>query len=543
MDTNVLYYGDNLKILQEHILDSSIDLIYLDPPFNSSATYNVLFKEPGGKSSAAQIAAFEDTWQWGLESERALQEIAALPIASDETKEFISVLPKFVGQRTAMRAYLTMMAVRLVELRRVLKYTGSIYLHCDPTASHYLKLLMDTIFGAQNFRNEIVWKRSHAHNSAKRYGPIHDVILFYTRSESYGWSDIRIDYEPEYVNKFFKFDDNDGRGEYWTGDITGAGIRHGESGKPWRGFDPTVKNRHWMYPTAELDRLDAERRVFWPKTPGAWPKLKRYLAETKGVPLQDIFDDIYSLSTMGAPKGERLGYQTQKPLALLERIIQASSNEGDVVLDPFCGCGTAVVAAERLKRKWIGIDVTTLAIGVMEWRLKNMTPAPVYRVVGEPADLTGAIDLFNRDRYQFQWWAVKKIGGQPYGDRKKGADTGIDGYVYYMDEKDKVKKAIVSVKGGGVQVSMIRDLGHVIEREKADIGVFVTLEKPTRPMSEEAALKGFYNSPNGRDYPRLQILTIEEILGGKMAEIPPWIAPIAPPPAAKKVQGKTARLL
>jgi site-specific DNA-methyltransferase (adenine-specific) len=259
-----------------------------------------------------------------------------------------------------------------------------------------------------------------------------------------------------------------------------------------------------------------------------------------GVPLQDLWDD---LPPIGAQAKERLGYQTQKPEGLIGRIIKASSNEGDIVLDPFCGCGTAVVVAEKLKRKWIGIDITHLAIGLMKWRLKNIVPFPSFKVVGEPEDLAGAIELAKQDKYQFQWWAVHKIGGQPYGDKKKGADTGIDGYLYYMDEKDKIKKAIISVKGGGTSVKDVRDLGHVIEREKADIGVFITLEKPTRPMLEEAAMKGFYRSPLGRDYPRLQILTVEEILGGKTPEIPPWIAPITAPAQTKKTKGKTAKLL
>ena len=242
---------------------------------------------------------------------------------------------------------------------------------------------------------------------------------------------------------------------------------------------------------------------------------------------------------------KRLGYQTQKPEALLERIIKASSNEGDIVLDPFCGCGTAIVAAQRLNRKWIGIDITHLAIGLMKWRLKEYDlPCQSFKVIGEPEDLAGAVELANKDKYQFQWWAVHTIGGQPYGDKKKGADTGIDGYLYYMDEKDKIKKAIISVKGGkNTNVSMIRDLGHVIDREKSDIGVFILLEKPTRPMLEEAAMKGFYHSPLGKDYPRIQILTIEEILQGKSPDIPPWIAPIAKPTPLKRVQGKTNRLL
>jgi hypothetical protein len=248
-----------------------------------------------------------------------------------------------------------------------------------------------------------------------------------------------------------------------------------------------------------------------------------------GVPLQNIWTDIPPVNPRAH---ERLGYPTQKPEALLERIINASSNEGDIVLDPFCGCGTAVVAAQKLNRRWIGIDITHLAIGLMKWRLKNLTPPAKFTVHGEPVDLTGAQELANTNKYEFQWWAVSQVGGQPYGNKKKGADTGIDGYLYYMDEKDKIKKAIISVKGGhNATVSMIRDLGHVIDREKADIGIFITMDKPTQPMVTEAAMKGFYHSPLGKDYPRLQILTVEQILAGKMPEIPPWVAPV---PAAAK---------
>jgi len=543
MDTNVLYYGDNLEILRKYIPDDSIDLIYLDPPFNSKATYNVLFKEPTGAPSQAQISAFEDSWHWGLESERALQEIAASPIASAEVKEFMSVLPRLVGRRTDMAAYLTMMCIRLIELRRVLKGTGSIYLHCDPTASHYLKLLMDAIFGTRSFINEIVWKRSYAHSDAKQgakhFGRTHDVLLFYGKGEKRNWNPIYVPYDEEYINTYYKFVDETGR-RFWKDNLTAA-KPGGDTSYEWHGVKPP-KGRYWAYSRKNMERMEIEGKIAYSST--GMPTYKRYLDEMSGRPVQDIWDDIRGLSGLGSGKGQRLGYATQKPESLLERIINASSNEGDVVLDPFCGCGTALVAAQRLNRRWIGIDITYLAIGLMEWRLKNMVPMPVYKVVGEPEDLASAVELADKDKYQFQWWAVTKVGGQPYGDKKKGADTGIDGYLYYMDEKDKIKKAIVSVKGGkNTNVSMIRDLGHVIDREKADIGVFISLEKPTRPMLEEAAMKGFYHSPLGKDYPRIQILTIEEILSGKTPDIPPWIAPITKPPSIKKTQGKTARLL
>jgi len=496
MDTNVLYYGDNLEILQKYISDESVDLIYLDPPFNSNATYNVLFKEPTGAPSQAQISAFEDTWHWGLESERALQEIATSTIASAEVKEFMSVLPKMVGKRTDMAAYLTIMCIRLIELQRVLKDTGTLYIHCDPSASHYLKLLLDQIFKPQNFRREIIWSMetsSGFKSQANMWVRGHDTILMYKKGKNYTFN-----------KNFFRLDER------------------------------TIRR---------YDKVDDEGRqykIYYERDKE--PRIV-YLDHSKGRPITDVWTDIISFQTVNRGP-EYLGYATQKPEALLERIIEASSNEGDIVLDPFCGCGTAIVAAQRLNRKWIGIDITHLAIGLMKWRLKNMSPAPSFKVIGEPKDLASAVELANQNKYQFQWWAVHEIGGQPYGNKKKGADTGIDGYLYYMDEKNKIKKAIISVKAGkNINVSMIRDLGHVIDREKVDIGIFVTLEKPTGPMKKEAAMKSFYHSPLGKDYPRIQILTIEDIFQGKSPDIPPWIAPITAPTPSKKAQGKTARLL
>jgi site-specific DNA-methyltransferase (adenine-specific) len=519
MDTNVLYYGDNLEIMRKHIPDESVDLIYLDPPFNSSATYNVLFKEPSGKSSQAQMSAFEDTWHWGLESEKALQEIAASSIAPAATKEFMSVLPNLVGKRTDMSAYITMMCVRLIELRRVLKDIGSIYLHCDPTASHYLKLLMDTIFGVQNYRNEIIWKRTSSHSDAKRYAKISDSILFYTKTENYIWNKPHGAYAEEYKNTYYCHTDDKGR-QFTYSDI---GKPKGSIGYFYQLLDCAPPPNGWRMPEKRAQQWLSEGRIEIPPS-GKTPRYKRYLDELEGPVITNIWDDIPPINSQAK---ERLGYPTQKPEELLERIIKVSSNVGDIVLDPFCGCGTAVVAAQNLKRRWIGMDITHLAIGLMKWRLKNLTPPAKFTVIGEPKDLTGAQKLAEDNKYQFQWWAVAEIGGQPYGEKKKGADTGIDGYSYYMDEKDKIKKAIISVKGGhNANVSMIRDLGHVIDREKADIGIFISIDEPTRPMVEEAAMKGFYHSPLDRDYPRIQILTIAQILEGKRPDIPPWIAPI-----------------
>lgn len=574
MKTNVLYYGDNLEILNKYIPDETVDLVYLDPPFNSQASYNVLFKEPTGEPSQAQITAFEDTWHWGIESEKTLYDIMQSPNTPVAVKELMNVLPNFLGKRTDMRAYLVMMCIRLIELKRVLKSAGSIYLHCDPTASHYLKILMDSIFGPKNFRNEIVWRRTGAHGPRRSFGPIHDIILFYSKTNDYYFRAIRRPYMKGHVEQRYTKGE-DGQLKFTSGGnvLTGAGATKGESGAKWRGFDPSAKNRHWAIPgfLAEqmppefaslgvLEKLEAlyQAGLVEIVEDVAWPTPVRFLGANSGQSVQDIWayqpyteGTVYGtddgidadVAWLGTTDPERTGYQTQKPLGLLERIIRSSSRENDVVLDPFCGCGTALITAQQTKRKWIGIDITHLAIGVMKYRLRRYFPGIEFNVVGEPKDLAGAEELAGQNKYQFQWWAVSFIGGQPYGDKKKGADTGIDGYLYFMDEKNKVKKAIISVKGGGTGVKDVRDLGHVIDREKAEMGVFITLDKSTTPMNNEAITKGLYHSPLGKSYPRIQILTIEALFNGKKPDIPPWIAPIHVIPNTKKSKGQTIKML
>jgi DNA modification methylase len=538
VETNVLYYGDNLEILRKYIPDRSIDLIYLDPPFNSKATYNVLYKEQTGEPSQAQITAFEDTWHWGLESEKALQNIFASPIAPSAVKDFMSVMPKFLGKKTDMAAYLVMMCVRLLELRRVLKDIGSIYLHCDPTASHYLKVVMDAIFGVNNFRNEIVWQRTNAHNMKVRgYVRTNDALLFYTSSDEFTYNEQYTVYSPQQLRRYKP----DEKGRLYTGqDLTFSTVNPNRQFK-WRGATP-APNRSWGASYEQLEEWYGQGRILLKKdgTPRL-DGLKVYLDETKGIPLSTNWTDIPRVRNTAS---ERLGYPTQKPEALLERIVKASSNEGDIVLDPFCGCGTALVMAQKLNRRWIGIDVTHLAISTMKWRLEKIFPNIQYKVVGEPRDLESAKELANQNKYQFQWWAVSLVGGQPYGDKKKGADTGIDGYLYFMDEKDKVKKGIIQVKAGAASVSQIRDLVGVIQREKAEMGVFLCLESATKPMQMEADSQGFYHSPLGKDYPKIQIFTIEQVVvEGRKPDIPPWIAPVDTPPTAKKVEGKTIKML
>jgi DNA modification methylase len=526
---NRLYFGDNLQILRDEIKDEVVDLIYLDPPFNSSATYNVLFKSPKGQKSGAQIAAFEDTWHWGEQAEREFSEL--LHGKNTDVAEMMQALRKFLGENDMM-AYLTMMANRLVELQRVLKPNGSLYLHCDPTASHYLKIVLDGVFGAENYRNEVTWKRTTAHSSAKRYAPIHDTIFYYSKGDNPVWNEPRSSYTDEYLDRYYKYDDGDGR-LYWRADITGAGIRTGDSGKPWRERDPTAINRHWALPQAvmadlagvseakamtaqeKLDLLDKHGLIYWPKGDGM-PQYKRFRDQLRGVSVGDIWDDIDRINPVGS---ERLGYPTQKPLALLERIIAASSNEGNVVLDPFCGCGTAVHAAHKLKREWIGIDITHLAIALIEKRLRDAFPGLKFEVHGTPKDLEGARDMAARKQfYEFQYWACSLVNAQPYQHKKKGADSGIDGLIYFQDDLEHMdkalpKKIIVSVKGGeNVSVQMVRDLRGVLEREKAAIGLFVTLADPTKPMREEAVKAGYYTSPSGANFPKLQVLSVKGLL-------------------------------
>lgn len=506
---NRLYYGDNLDVLRE-LADESVDLIYLDPPFNSSANYNVLFKSPKGEQSAAQIEAFEDTWHWSNESSCLLEQ---LKFINGELAEFLDLLVRTLGHND-LSAYLVMMSLRLVEMHRVLKETGSLYLHCDPTASHYLKMILDMIFGARYFRAEITWKRSSAHSDAKQgrkaYGNIADILLYYTKSDEFVFNPQHTPYSQEYIDKFYKHTDPDGR-RYQLDNITGPG--GAAKGNPY--YEVMGVTRYWRYSEKKMEQLIAEGRIVQ-TNPGTVPRYKRYLDEMPGVPLQNIWDDIPAL---GAKAAERLGYPTQKPLALLERIIQASSNPGDMVMDTFCGCGTAVHAAQKLDRQWIGIDITHLAIGVIENRLKEAFPEIQFTVEGTPTDLDGARDLANRDKYQFQYWVCHLVQAQPYQDKKKGADGGIDGQIFFTDfEKGKpaIKKIIVSVKGGNnISVPMVRDLVGTLQRTKAEIGLFITLTPPTKPMLKEAATAGMYRAGNGKEYPRIQILTIESLLSGK----------------------------
>ena len=506
---NLLYYGDNLDVLRRHVKDEMVDLVYLDPPFNSNASYNVLFSERNGTQAAAQIQAFEDTWRWDQAAAEAYQETVE---AGGRVSQAMQAFRTFLGDSN-MLAYLAMMAPRLVELRRVLKPTASIYLHCDPTASHYLKMLMDAVFGPENFRNEIVWRRSHPKGHAfTRFATSHDVILAYAKGgEIATWNPV---YAPNtHADEQYSLVDEHGRRYQLTS------LLNPNPDRPNLTYTFKGVTKVWRWTKERMEEADRQGLIVVPKDGKGIPRFKRYLDEQEGIPVGDFWDDIPI-----AAGSERLGYPTQKPLALLQRIIEASSNPGDLVLDPFCGCGTTIAVAERLKRRWIGIDITHLAVTLMKSRLKDAFGDQVaYRVIGEPTSVPDAETLASEDPYQFQWWALGLVGARPV-EQKKGADKGIDGRIYFHDEAEggKTKQVILSVKAGqNIGVGMVRDLRGVVEREKAEIGVLITMQEPTPPMKAEAAGAGFYHSPySNKNHPRLQILTVADLLVGKSIDMP-----------------------
>ncbi len=452
---NTLYYGDNLDILREHVDDRSVDLIYLDPPFQSNKDYNILFSEQDGTRAAAQIKAFGDTWKWDVASAGAFAEVVD---RGGQVSLAMQAFRTLLGGNDVL-AYLSMMAPRLIELQRVLKPNGSIYLHCDPTASHYLKLLMDSIFGPKNFRNEIIWHYRKWPTGKYTFQRNHDVIFFYSNSATTDrvFNQLYMERAASTLKRF-------GRSRIISG--------HDETG----------------------NRLPSEIAD----------------EDSEGVRMDDVWE-------IGRVPPIKQLYPTEKPLALLQRIIEASSHEGQVVLDPFCGCGTAVVAANGMERKWIGIDITHLAVGLIKHRLEDAFPGKaVYQVVGEPVSLPDAEKLAAEDKYQFEAWALGLVGAR-VNEKKKGADKGIDGRLFFHDENDAsvTKRIIISVKGGSIPANHIRELRGVIDRENAEIGALLTFKKPTAPMKAEAADAGFYQSRWGTRHPRLQILTIEELLDGK----------------------------
>ena len=548
---NTLYYGDNLAVLRD-FPPECVDLVYLDPPFNSNRSYNVLFRESKGTESEAQIQAFEDTWHWGKPGTTTHEIFHEIVSKGDEVGRMLGAFVEALG-RNDLTAYLTMMTPRLVELRRILKPTGSIYLHCDPTAGHYLKVLMDAVFGAESFVNDIVWKRQTSHSDAaqgaKHYGRLHDFLLLYAKSRNRTWEQPYTDYSDEYLEKFYRHVEQETGRRYRLSDMTAPG--GGDPAKRNPRYEYMGVTRWWRYSKKRMLELQNQGRIHQ-SGPGRVPQQKRYLDEMPGMPVGSVWDDVRPVQ---AHAKERLGYPTQKPEALLERIIRASSNPGDIVLDPFCGCGTAVVAAHRLERKWIGIDITFLAVDLMRNRLETTFPSDFgegIEVDGEPADEAAALALAERDKFQFQFWAVAKLGGTSRGGQnRKGADQGVDGVLAFPEidpEKSgaaavEYKQVIISVKGGGTGPSHVRDLIGTVQNEKAALGALVTVRPPTKAMEQAAASAGAYRSIyDGGTYPRVQILTAGEIVNGRRIDMPSRQLPPQYTPAPRARRGRQERM-
>ncbi len=463
--TNRLYYGDNLDVLRDHVEDASVDLVYLDPPFNSDASYNILFKSPTGGGADASIEAFDDTWSWGPTACAALMDVTQS--GNHSLHVLMKALRTAIGEN-AMMAYLAMMAVRLIELHRVLKPTGSLYLHCDPTASHYLKLVLDAVFGPANFRNEIIWCYRKWSIAQRQFASNHDTILFYSKSAG------RQTFNTQYVAP------SPATMKRWKGQKQQAVIADGV----------------------------------------------RHASSHDGEEARSAMPDWWEVSILNPNAKERLGYPTQKPVALLQRIVAASTAPGDVVLDPFCGCGTAVDAAQKLGRRWIGIDVTHLAIGLIEKRLREGYGEAVrFETIGVPRDLASARRLAVDDPHQFQAWITLKLGGWPWMGGKKGGDRGVDGYFYYVGAGGQTETGVISVKAGlNVSPTMVRDLGRVMARDGHAMGLFVCATEPTRGMRDEAASHGLIETEFGR-FPALQCFTLADLFDDRHPRLPPLVSP------------------
>ena len=523
---NRLYYGDNLEVLRKYVADESVDLVYLDPPFNSNRSYNVIFNRQAGNShvdASAQIEAFDDTWHWSPVTDQQYHRYALAGELPEQVGEALRAFRILLGENDAL-AYLVNMAPRLVQLHRVLKPTGSLYLHCDPTMSHYLKVLLDSIFGARFFRNEIVWKRSttvkgNFGQGSKIYGNQTDVLLFYTKSDVYTFNQRFKPYSQEYMDTAYRYVEPETGRRYRLVSMIGPG--GAAKGNPY--YEVMGVSRYWRYSKAKMQELIDAGLVVQSK-PGTVPNRKYYLDEGQGVPVQSLWDDIGNLQ---AASKESLGYPTQKPVALLERVLLTSTNEGDVVLDPFCGCGTTVDAAQHLDLQWIGIDITFIAIDLIEKRLQDRYPgiSGTFETFGIPRDIEGAKALMKHSPFDFERWAVSRINARP--NEKQVGDKGIDGVARFYLDKKTTGRVLVSVKGGvNLGPAMVRDLVGTVETQKAQMGVLITLEAPTPGMRDAANHGGTYTWPiNGQTFPRVQIITVADLLAGKRANIPAAITP------------------
>jgi site-specific DNA-methyltransferase (adenine-specific) len=505
---NQLYLGDCLNVLRDCIKEETVDLIYIDPPFNSKRNYNIFFDD---KEIHTQRVAFEDTWSYKNVSDSLLE----LQTVKNEPLHTLLNAYKLVAPQVF--PYLVMMTLRILELHRVLKETGSFYLHCDPTASHYLKTICDAIFGAKNFKNEIVWQRINAKGNVQRkYGAIHDVVYVYVKHlGKETWNQPYRILNAEYVSKMYRYIEENTNRRYRLSDLT-APMQRASAGQiyEWKEKTPPP-SRCWVYAKNKMEELEKEGRIVYSKN--NYPNYKRYLDEIEGEKVPDVWNDIKP-----ALNKEYLGYPTQKPRALLERIIQASSNEGDLILDGFCGCGTTLDAAEYLKRKWIGIDISPIAIALMKRRLQDSykTELSKFTIRGVPEDKGSAIKLWEENPFAFQdWWITEfEVFSSTFG--KKGADQGIDGLgMYLIPTVEEPIKAAFQVKGGKVQSKDIDALLGAMVKHKCELGVFLTVQPPTKPMLETVANSGYYSAA-GFNYPRLQILTLEEFFSGKTLHLP-----------------------
>lgn len=527
MAKNKLYYGDNLDVLRQHIATESIDLVYLDPPFNSNRNYNVLFGKHNTvaeASDAAQMQAFGDTWVWTPTTGTQYAELMSGQVPP-RVADALSAFRTLLTENDAM-AYLVNMAPRLVELHRTLKPTGSLYLHCDPTMSHYLKVLLDAIFGAERFGAEIIWKRTTAHSDSKQgrkaYGRVHDVILHYAKSDMSTWNTVHVDYDQSYIESHYRFVEEGTGRRFRKADLTAA-KGGGDTSYEWKGARP-YKGRYWAYSRANMQKFEDDNRLSYTRT--GMPELKKYLDEMPGVSLQDIWSDIDAINPRAA---ERLGYPTQKPMALLERILAVSTHEGDVVLDPFCGCGTTVDAAQRLGRTWVGIDVTYIAIDLIAKRLRHVYGPDIvdeYKIEGIPRDRAGAYALFTHSPFDFERWAVSLVNAQP--NEKQVGDRGIDGVARFpTDGRGGLGRILVSVKGGKtIGPQYVRDLLGTVETQQAQMGVLITMAEPTRGIIDAVNHAGTYTLPvNNQAFRKIQVVTVAELLKGERPELPLTLLP------------------
>ena len=536
-ENRTLVRGDNLNEMR-NFPDECIDLIATDPPFNSKRDYFVPYRDEHGQEPDTLVRAFTDTWTWGEAAEDAYEEL--IVEVGGQIGDTIQGLRQFLNE-TPMMSYLVMMAVRIVEMHRILKSTGSLYLHSDPSASHYLKIILDAIFGASNFRNEIVWQRTSSHNDGNRFGRVHDIILFYSKSQQPLWNPVYTAHDPEYVERFYRHEDEIGR--YRVGDLTAAGVtQRGESGQTWRGVNPSAVGNHWRAPRREawphgveppenyeslsvhekLDVLDANGLIYWPPR-GRVPGFKRYLSTSRGRRVNDVVTDINPLT---GNSRERTGYPTQKPIELYKRFITASSNEGDLVLDPFCGCGTTLMAAETLNRHWIGIDLTYLATGAVRQQIERLFPQlrNSVTIAGTPENAEQALELARTNPYGFEEWCVTHVLHFRSNPRR-GGDGGIDGTFRFplgrIEGRQAYGKAVAQVKGGNYTLGHIRDFRTAMQNTDADLGVFVVTTPPTRGMQTEAARAGKYRHPfSGEEFPVLQIYEIQNYFRGVLPRLP-----------------------